>query len=82
MFKKHYRLFLLLITLFTLMGLILVACGGDEEPTEVPEVSAPEVEVEEPEAPAVEVTGSVGIVLPTREEPRWIQDETRSYNFV
>jgi putative multiple sugar transport system substrate-binding protein len=26
---------------------------------------------------AVEVTGSVGIVLPTKEEPRWIQDETR-----
>ncbi len=24
-----------------------------------------------------EVTGSVGIVLPTKEEPRWIQDETR-----
>jgi putative multiple sugar transport system substrate-binding protein len=24
-----------------------------------------------------EITGSVGIVLPTREEPRWIQDETR-----
>ncbi len=29
------------------------------------------------EAPAAEVTGSVGIVLPTREEPRWIQDESR-----
>jgi putative multiple sugar transport system substrate-binding protein len=29
------------------------------------------------EAPTAEVTGSVGIVLPTREEPRWIQDETR-----
>jgi putative multiple sugar transport system substrate-binding protein len=26
---------------------------------------------------APEVTGTVGIVLPTREEPRWIQDETR-----
>ncbi|MFT3890902.1 MAG: sugar ABC transporter substrate-binding protein [Anaerolineales bacterium] len=28
------------------------------------------------EAPAA-VTGSVGIVLPTKDEPRWIQDETR-----
>ncbi|TET34071.1 MAG: sugar ABC transporter substrate-binding protein, partial [Anaerolineales bacterium] len=27
--------------------------------------------------PAEVVAGSVGIVLPTREEPRWIQDETR-----
>ena len=24
-----------------------------------------------------EISGSVGIVLPTKEEPRWIQDETR-----
>ncbi|MBA3072866.1 MAG: sugar ABC transporter substrate-binding protein [Anaerolineae bacterium] len=28
-------------------------------------------------ADAAEVTGSVGIVLPTKDEPRWIQDETR-----
>jgi putative multiple sugar transport system substrate-binding protein len=27
--------------------------------------------------PAAEVTGKVGIVLPTKDEPRWIQDETR-----
>ncbi|MCB8935852.1 MAG: sugar-binding protein [Candidatus Promineofilum sp.] len=29
------------------------------------------------EEPAADVTGRVGIVLPTREEPRWIQDEAR-----
>ncbi|KAA3645078.1 MAG: sugar ABC transporter substrate-binding protein [Chloroflexi bacterium] len=29
------------------------------------------------EAPAEEVAGKVGIVLPTRDEPRWIQDEAR-----
>ena len=29
------------------------------------------------EAPAVAVGGNVGIVLPTKDEPRWIQDETR-----
>ncbi len=28
-------------------------------------------------APAEEITGKVGIVLPTKDEPRWIQDETR-----
>ena len=27
--------------------------------------------------PAAEITGKVGIVLPTKDEPRWIQDETR-----
>ncbi|MGB8981814.1 MAG: substrate-binding domain-containing protein, partial [Anaerolineales bacterium] len=29
------------------------------------------------EAPSGSVTGSVGVVLPTKDEPRWIQDETR-----
>ena len=28
-------------------------------------------------APAPAITGKVGIVLPTKDEPRWIQDETR-----
>jgi len=42
------------------------------------EAAATEVMAEEPtEAPAEMVAGSVGVVLPTREEPRWIQDETR-----
>jgi putative multiple sugar transport system substrate-binding protein len=31
----------------------------------------------ETEAPAAELSGKVGIVLPTRDEPRWVQDETR-----
>ena len=30
-----------------------------------------------PDEPAEVVTGSVGIVLPTKDEPRWIQDEAR-----
>jgi putative multiple sugar transport system substrate-binding protein len=33
--------------------------------------------LEESSAPAPAVSGSVGIVLPTKDEPRWIQDETR-----
>jgi ABC-type xylose transport system substrate-binding protein len=28
-------------------------------------------------APVEAITGKVGIVLPTKDEPRWIQDETR-----
>jgi putative multiple sugar transport system substrate-binding protein len=31
----------------------------------------------EAEQPVPEISGLVGVVLPTREEPRWIQDETR-----
>jgi putative multiple sugar transport system substrate-binding protein len=56
--------------LLLLMALVLVACGGDEA-TEEPEAETP---AEEPPEVA---EGSVGIVLPTKEEPRWIQDETR-----
>ena len=40
-----------------------------EAPTEAPATDAPTT--------APEVSGSVGIVLPTRDEPRWIQDEAR-----
>jgi putative multiple sugar transport system substrate-binding protein len=61
-----------LVAIFTLFVLLLTACGGAqtqapaaEEPTAAPEVSEPK-----------EVL-SVGIVLPTKDEPRWIQDETR-----
>ena len=76
-------MFLLLV-----LALALAACGGGAaepaeapaaEPTEAPAMEATEAPAAEPtEAPAAEVAaGSVGIVLPTKEEPRWIQDETR-----
>jgi putative multiple sugar transport system substrate-binding protein len=76
MFTKYFRSLFMLIALLLAMGLVLVACGGGaatEVPTQPP-APAPEEEVAPPEA---EVTGRVGIVLPTREEPRWIQDEAR-----
>ena len=75
---KNARLFLLLIVALAMMA--LVACGGGTTTTETPseETVATEVPaVEEAEAPAEEVSGKVGIVLPTRDEPRWVQDETR-----
>ncbi len=54
--KRQRNLFILL-TMFILMALVLVACGGDEEPAEEPteapeeatEVEEPAEEVEEPE---------------------------------
>jgi len=77
-----------LTILFLVFALLLVACGGNNETTnEQPAAtSAPEEpedtgDVEEPEEPAEPAEPAeelaVGIVLPTREEPRWIQDETR-----
>jgi putative multiple sugar transport system substrate-binding protein len=81
---KKITLRMLLIIIASLALMALVACGGTtpttetEAPTAVPEVAATEAPAEEAEAPPeAEVTGRVGIVLPTREEPRWIQDEAR-----
>ena len=81
--KKYFRTLLTLIALFGLSLFAFTACGGAEEATPTPEEAAPtteETEAEEPEVeepPAAELSGSVGVVLPTRDEPRWIQDETR-----
>ncbi len=73
-------IFQILTVLLALVALIaLVACGGGT-PTEttVETAEAPtEPETTEEVAPSGDVTGRVGIVLPTRDEPRWIQDETR-----
>ena len=56
--------------------LALVACGGTATQTEEP--AAEEPAAEEPAGEeAAAVSGSVGIVLPTKDEPRWVQDETR-----
>ncbi|HMQ33270.1 MAG TPA: hypothetical protein PKD53_21235, partial [Chloroflexaceae bacterium] len=62
------------IALFALLAsLILAACGG-QTPTAAP-TTAPAAGGEATPAPAGESL-AVGIVLPTRDEPRWIQDET------
>ncbi len=85
------RWFILLTVLLTL-GLVLAACqSATEAPVEEEAAPAEEEMAEEPaeepaeqpaeeemaEEPAELAAGSVGIVFPTREEPRWIQDETR-----
>jgi ABC-type xylose transport system substrate-binding protein len=78
--KNTLRMLLIIIASLALMA--LVACGGatPTTETEVPTTAPEVVATEEPEVappPEAEVTGRVGIVLPTREEPRWIQDEAR-----
>ncbi|MGD8750889.1 MAG: substrate-binding domain-containing protein, partial [Anaerolineales bacterium] len=78
MSKKLFRPLTLLVALFVIFSLFLAACGP-EATTEAP-VATEEEEMEEPEPteePVVTEELAVGIVLPTREEPRWIQDETR-----
>jgi len=86
--EKRLRTLLLMVALFALAVLALTACSPQEEqesptPEEVdataeePEAEEPEAEEPEAEEPEAEVSGLVGVVLPTREEPRWIQDEAR-----
>jgi len=51
-----------LMAVMMIATMILAACGGGAATTE---------------APPAETKLAVGVVLPTRDEPRWIQDETR-----
>ena len=66
---RKSTLYVLTAVLFV-AAMVLSACGA--APTEAP--VAPEA-TEAPAAPVAEL--SVGVVLPTKDEPRWIQDETR-----
>ncbi len=72
----------LLIILALLMTFVLISCGSTEDPvTETDPTTESETTTDtdpttEPES-SVDVTGKVGIILPTRDEPRWVQDETR-----
>lgn len=71
--RRNYFLF---TTLLLLASLMLAACGGAAA-TPTP-ASTGGTETEATAAPdAEEETLSVGIVLPTKDEPRWVQDETR-----
>ena len=71
MFKKSTILFSVLV----LLSLILAACAPAATPTAAPEETVP-VAPEATEPPVV-AGGKVGVVLPTKEEPRWLQDEAR-----
>ncbi len=70
MFHKKYLFILLSVLVIASMALSACAPAATEAP------AAPAEEATAP-AEAAAVTGKVGIVLPTKDEPRWIQDETR-----
>jgi putative multiple sugar transport system substrate-binding protein len=67
--KKFYNIFMILVVLVTVVAMI-GGCAPAPAPTEKP-AEQPKAE----EKPAGKL--AVGIVLPTKDEPRWIQDETR-----
>ena len=63
---------LILLSVLMVLSMVISACAPAATPAPV-EPAAPAAT--EPPPAAAEL--SVGIVLPTRDEPRWIQDETR-----
>ena len=73
MFQKR-SIYTIVAVLF-MAAMVLSACAPAATPA--PEATAAPEMPEVTEAPAPAVTLSVGIVLPTRDEPRWLQDEAR-----
>ena len=71
--KNLSKLTLILIALLAMLALI--SCGGGEETTDTTDTANTTATDSGEEAAAV--TGKVGIVLPTKDEPRWVQDEAR-----
>ena len=73
MFKKS--VFYTLAAMVIISAAMLSACAP-AAPAPAPAAEAPAEEAPAP-APAAEEKLAVGIVLPTKDEPRWIQDEAR-----
>jgi putative multiple sugar transport system substrate-binding protein len=73
--NKQFRPITLLVLLIMITGLVLAACVTAA--TEAPATSTTAPEEMATEQPPEVAAGSVGVVLPTTNEPRWIQDETR-----
>jgi putative multiple sugar transport system substrate-binding protein len=70
---KQKSLLYTMMAVFVAAAMILSACGQAATPTAAPATTAPEVQPTS--APAAKL--AVGIILPTKNEPRWIQDQTR-----
>ena len=80
-----------LIVFIVLFGMLLAACAPAATPTAAPAAPAAPAATTAPAAPAAPAATTapaapaagkvpVGIVLPTKDEPRWIQDETSFQN--
>ncbi|MGI6085144.1 MAG: substrate-binding domain-containing protein [Acetivibrionales bacterium] len=68
---------ILAMILVLAMAISLVACGS--QPVQPSPSGEAQSESKAPDAEAPDKSGTVdvGIVLPTKDEPRWVQDETR-----
>jgi putative multiple sugar transport system substrate-binding protein len=77
---KSRKFFLSLFALLIIASMGLAACGGAATEAPPAATEAPPAATEAPpaatEAPPA-MGNKVGVVLPTKEEPRWLQDEAR-----
>ena len=73
MSKKPYRITMMLFAIVAIMSMILAACTPAATPTTKAQPTKAASVATQPAASKL----AVGIVLPTKDEPRWIQDETR-----
>jgi putative multiple sugar transport system substrate-binding protein len=76
--NKIFRGLLLFVVVAMMAGMV-VGCTAPAAPTAAPAAEGEAAATTEAaaEAPAADGAPQVGIVLPTKDEPRWIQDEAR-----
>jgi putative multiple sugar transport system substrate-binding protein len=74
---KSFRTLLLIVAILMMAAMAVACVAPTAAPAATTEEAAPAEEAAAEEAAPAEGAGLVGIVLPTRDEPRWIQDETR-----
>jgi putative multiple sugar transport system substrate-binding protein len=80
--NSSFKRFVMIGFALTIIGTMLIACGAPQPsaaPTTAPAAptTAPAAPTAAPAAPtaAPATTASVGVILPTKDEPRWLQDQ-------
>ncbi|MGI6123112.1 MAG: substrate-binding domain-containing protein [Acetivibrionales bacterium] len=68
---------ILAMILVLAMAISLVACGSQPEQPSQGNQPSDSAKPDESKAPDASSGPEIGIVLPTKDEPRWVQDETR-----
>lgn len=68
---------LLAVLLGLVMAMSLVACGSGNSTDQTTEAKATQATTKKAEVAEDKLGTNIGIVLPTKDEPRWVQDEAR-----
>ncbi len=75
--RTHFSRFVMLAVTLVMIGTALIGCGGGAKPTPVPTAApaAAQPAATTAPAPAPANKAAVGVILPTKDEPRWLQDQ-------